>query len=96
MPLPDDRLDNAPDAPPPSAIAWRLLCFLGPVAVLTSVALAVALRVMPLAGGARLIFAVAIAINVGLLALSSWSTILGAAVLIQHRAGRKLNRSTIH
>jgi hypothetical protein len=96
MPLPDNRLDDARPAPNPPAVAWRLLGFLGPVAVLTVAALAVALRALPLAGGARLIFGIAIAINVGLLALSSWSTVLGAAARIRHRAGRKWNRSTIH
>jgi hypothetical protein len=96
MPRPAPHLDNAPLAAPPPAAAWRLLGFLGPVAVLTLAALVVALRAMPLTGGARLIFATAIAINVALLALSSWSAVLGAAAKVRRRAGHRWNRSTIH
>ena len=63
----------------------RHLCFLGPVVFLTLAALALALRAMPLAGGARVIYAVAVALNVGLLALSSWSAVLGALVTVWGR-----------
>ena len=65
----------------------RHLCFLGPVAFFTLAALALALRAMPLAGGARVIYAVAVALNVGLLALSSWSAVLGAFVALWARFG---------
>jgi hypothetical protein len=62
----------------------------GPVALCTLAALFLALRALPLAGGARLIFAAAVALNVGLLALSSWSSVLGAA------AGIRAKRPTAH
>ncbi len=74
-----------------TAEPWlRHACFLGPVAFLTLAALALSLRAMPLAGPARLLYAVAVAINVGLLALSSWSAVLGALVTLWQRAGRNL------
>ena len=72
-----------------SAEPWlRHLCFLGPVAFLTVAALALALRAMPLTGPSRLVYAAAVAINVGLLALSSWSAVLGALVGLWQWAGR--------
>ena len=69
----------------------RHLCFLGPVAFFTLAALALALRALPLAGPARVVYAAAVAINVGLLALSSWSTILGAAVAFWQRMGGEVS-----
>ena len=66
----------------------RHLCFLGPVAFLTLAALALALRAMPLSGGPRVLYAAAVALNVGLLALSSWSAVLGALVTAWARFGR--------
>ncbi len=75
----------------PTPEPWlRHLCFLGPVAFLTLAALALALRAMPLTGGARLLYAGAVAVNVGLLALSSWSAVLGALVALWQRAGRRV------
>ena len=65
----------------------RHLCLLGPVALCTVAALVLALHAMPLAGGARLLYAAAVAFNVGLLALASWSGILGALVALWERAG---------
>jgi membrane glycosyltransferase len=58
------------------------------VALCTVTALMLALHAMPLAGGARVIYALAVALNVGLLALSSWSGILGMAVSLWQRTGR--------
>ena len=73
----------------PTPEPWlRHLCFLGPVAFLTLAALALALRAMPLTGAPRVIYAVAVALNVGLLALSSWSAVLGALVAAWARLGR--------
>ena len=66
----------------------RHVCLLGPVALCTAAALLLALRAMPLAGGAAVLYAAAVAFNVGLLALSSWSGILGAAVALWERSGR--------
>ena len=57
----------------------RRLTLFGPVALCTAVALTLALRALPLAGSPRLVFAAAFALNIGLLALSSWSSVLGAA-----------------
>ncbi len=75
----------------PTAEPWlRHLCFLGPVVLLTAAALALALRAMPLSGGARVLYAAAVAVNVGLLALSSWSAVLGALVALWQRAGRSV------
>ena len=88
---PEPLLRDALDATTRRHIAepWlRHLCFLGPVAIFTLAALALALHAMPLAGPARVIYAGAVALNVGLLALSSWSTILGTAVTLWQRTGR--------
>ena len=64
----------------------RHLCLLAPVALCTAAALALALHATPGAGG--MAYAAAIALNVGLLALSSWSGILGAMVALWERTGR--------
>ncbi len=70
------------------ATPWlRHACLLVPVALCTAAAMVLALRALPLTGGARITYAVAVAINVGLLALSSWSGILGALVTLWQRAG---------
>ncbi len=70
------------------ATPWLRHCLpAGPVALCTAAALVLALRAMPLTGGARITYAAAVAINVGLLALSSWSGILGALVTLWQRAG---------
>ena len=75
----------------PTPEPWlRHACFLGPVAVLTVAALALALRAMPLSGAPRVLYAAAVAINVGLLALASWSAVLGAALTLWQRAGGAL------
>ena len=57
----------------------RHLYTIGPVAALTAVALAVALRAMPLPGAARFVYAIAVALDAGLLGLACWSAILALA-----------------
>ena len=94
MHLSPEPLAAPPDltaARTPTPEPWlRHLCFLGPVAFLTLAALALALRAMPLTGGARLVYGAAVALNVGLLALSSWSVVLGALVALWQRAGHRV------
>ena len=57
--------------------------FQGPPCVAASLALA--LHVFPLPRGARFVFAAALGLNVSLLALSSWTSLLG---LVTARVGR--------
>jgi hypothetical protein len=68
---------------PPSAHPtrpWlRHVWLFGPVALCTVTCLMLALHALPLVGAARLVFAIAVAVNVWLLALASWSSILGTA-----------------
>lgn len=73
---------HIPPAPAPGAErsgVWHRVILYGPVAVCTGGALVLAMRALPLAGTARMVFAVAVAVNVGLLALASWSSVLGFA-----------------
>ena len=80
MPVPTPPAVAGP--PARARHAWRRHLFLfGPVILCTGAGLFLALRAMPLPGGARLLFAAAVSLNVGLLALSSWSSVLGLALL---------------
>ena len=64
----------------PRSNRWlRRLTLLGPVAACTAAALTLALRALPLSGSPRLVFAAAFALDIGLLALSSWSSVLAVA-----------------
>jgi hypothetical protein len=67
-----------PPARNPSRPWLRHLSLFGPVTLCTAACLTLALHALPLTGGARLVFAVAVAVNVWLLALASWSSILGS------------------
>ncbi len=73
----------------------RHACLLVPVALCTVAALTLALRAMPLTGGARIVYAIAVAVNVGLLALSSWSGILGALAALWQRVGGRAGGPTL-
>lgn len=67
----------------------RLACVFGPVALATVVAIVIALRALPLAGAPRLVLAAAVGLDVWLLALASWSGILGVLAGRRIRAGHK-------
>ncbi len=82
--------------PPATATPrWRHACHFGGLLLLAGAALGLALPVRPplsLSGLLQVLYALAVALNVWQLALSTWSSVLGAAVACRDRAARHLGR----